>query len=328
LIPLATFKKRILIIGHTGQDGSLLRESIEDQGGEVFGVSSSGTYPQSIPGCPADWVAGEPESVRKFILALRPDEIYYLAAHHTSSEGRLELLRLEAYVRSHEVHVLGLLNVLDTVSLYVPFCRIFYAASSLVFDGEQGEIQDELSPFSPTDFYGMTKAQGVWLCREFRKKRGLFVSVGILYNHESKYRPAHFLSQKIVRSAARISAGSPEMLQLGNLGARVDWGFAGDYVIAFQEILKLSKADDFIIASGEAHSVQEFAELSFDRFGLDWRNHTVQSQVVLTRQLKTRIGNTRKLKETSGWQPTLDFPGLIDNLVKAEQARLSGLQNS
>ena len=318
---------RVLIVGHTGQDGTLLRASLEGRGDEVFGVSRSGTHPDSIPGCPPSWTVGDPKKVRNFIVALRPDEIYYLAAYHTSSEGSVVVSALEAYGLSHETHVLGLLHVLDAVADHVPACRVFYAASSLVFDGENGEVQNELSTFNPRGYYGMTKALGIWLCREFRKSRHVFASVGILYNHESQYRAPHFLSQKIVRAAARIASGSREKLRLGEISARVDWGYAGDYVMAFQRALALPAGDDFIIATGEAHSVKEFAELSFARFGLDWRDHTEHSPGVLTRRLNVRIGDSSKLRAASGWQPTLDFPGLIDHLVAAEHARLALLSS-
>lgn len=312
---------RVLIVGHTGQDGRLLHASLESRGDEVFGVSRTATHPSTIPGCPRAWYAGDPDSVRKFIVALRPEEIYYLAAYHTSSEGSEMVSRIEAYSLSHETHVLGLLNILSTVVDDLPECRIFYAASSLVFDGQRGEMQNELTEFNPTGFYGMTKAQGIWICREFRKSKDVFVSVGILYNHESPYRATHFLSQKIVRAASRIAAGSPEKLRLGDISARVDWGYAGDYVLAFQKILALSESDEFIIATGESHTVQEFAELTFDRFGLDWRDHTEFSPGLLTRRLSVRIGDASKLREASGWQPRFNFPGLIDHLVSAEQAR-------
>lgn len=314
---------RVLIVGHTGQDGTLLRAGLVSRGDEVFGVSRTVTHPSPIPGCPPAWFAGDPDSVRDFIVALRPEEIYYLAAYHTSSEGSEAVSAVEAYGLSHETHVLGLLHVLAAVAEHVPACRIFYAASSLLYDGEHGEVQDESTPFNPSGFYGMTKAQGVWLCREFRKSKGVFASAGILYNHESSHRAAHFLPQKIVRTAARIAAGSAEKLRLGDISARVDWGYAGDYVLAFQKILALPASDDFIIATGEAHSVQELADLSFARFGLDWRDHTELNPGVLTRRLNVRIGDARKLRAASGWQPTLDFPGLIDLLVAAEQARLA-----
>lgn len=317
---------RVLIVGHTGQDGTLLRESLERRGDQVFGVSRTAIYPDPIPGCPPAWIAGDPDVVRDFVVAVRPAEIYYLAAYHTSSEGSDALSAVEAYGLSHETHVVGLLHVLEAVAECVPACRIFYAASSLVYDGEHGEVQDELTPFNPSGFYGMTKVLGIWLCREFRRNRGVFVSAGILYNHESPYRAAHFLSQKIVKTAARIAAGSAERLRLGDISARVDWGYAGDYVVAFQKILALPAGDDFVIATGEAHSVQEFAELSFARFGLDWRDHTELNPGVLTRRLNVRIGDSRKLRATSGWKPTLDFPGLIDLLVTAEQARILPLR--
>ncbi len=312
---------RVLIIGHSGQDGTLLLKSLESSGHEVYGMSRFSLYPEVMADSAVVSGNRDLQSVRDFIRLLQPAQIYYLAAYHTSSEGTESASLMESYMRSHETHVLGFLNVLNTVKEYVPTCRVFYAASSLVFSGEIGEVQNELTPLNPIGFYGLTKVQGIFLSQEYRRQRGVFVSVGILYNHESPYRPAHFLSQKIVRVAARIAAGSDENLMLGDLTARVDWGYAGDYVLAFQKILGLPTSDDFIVASGEAHSVQEFAELAFARFGLDWRDHVKVNQDVLTRQFKVRIGNAEKLKSKTGWTPSLDFVGLIDHLVDAEKAR-------
>jgi len=244
-----------------------------------------------------------------------------LAAYHTSSEVCVEVSTFEDYALSHETHVLGLLNDLSTVAEHLPECRIFYASSSSVFECERGETQNKLIEIIPSEFDGMTKLQGIWLCREFRKSKNVFVSVGILYNYESPYRATRFLSQKIVSTAARIVAGSPEKLRLGDISARVDWGYAGDYVVAFQKILALSEGDEFIIATSEAHSLQEFAELTFNLLGLDWRDYTELNPGVLTRRLSVRIGDASKLRAASGCQPTLNFPGLINLLVAAEQAR-------
>jgi GDPmannose 4,6-dehydratase len=312
---------RVLIIGHSGQDGTLLRESLETRGDEVFGVSRSATYPFNFLGCSSPWDIGDSDFVRKLILAVRPDEIYYLAAHHTSSEGTLQVSGVDEYISCHKTHVLGLLNVLDVLSLHLTTCKIFYAASSLVFDGEIDEVQNELTPFNPGGYYGITKALGIWLCRDYRKKRGLIASVGILYNHESHYRSEHFLSQKIIRAAARIAAGSKEKLRLGDITARVDWGYAGDYVNAFQKILALPVGDDFIVATGKSHTVQNFAELSFAGFGLDWQNHVEHYPSVLTRHQTTRIGNAIKLRTATGWRMELDFSGLIEKLIFEERAR-------
>ncbi len=322
---LSARSKRVLIVGHIGQDGTLLSEEIKKRGDEVFGISRNGTYPVKIPGCPNLCIASSPEKIGAFVTEICPDEIYYLAAHHTSSEGTKSKSAIEDYHLSYETHVLGLLHVLVVVAERIPSCRIFYAASSLVFEGEQGEVQDEQTPFCPSGFYGMTKAQGVWLCREFRNNRGVFASTGILYNHESRFRAPHFLSQKIIRAAARIASGSREKLKLGDITARVDWGYAGDFVNAFQKILMLPFGDDFIVATGESHTVREFAELSFACFGLDWREHTEHSPEVLTRRLSPRVGNASKLRTATGWVPSMSFSELIDHLVASERNRLGHL---
>jgi GDPmannose 4,6-dehydratase len=319
---LTSQSKRVLIVGHSGQDGTLLSESIKSRGDQVFGFSRSGFYPPNTNLCNQTWNASDKKQVRALLIELRPDEIYYLAAHHTSSEGTKSKSAIEDFDLSYETHVLGLLQILVVVEESIPSCRIFYAASSLVYEGDPGEIQDEQTPFCPSSFYGMTKAQGVWLCREFRNNRGVFASTGILYNHESRFRAPHFLSQKIIRAAARIALGSREKLKLGDITARVDWGYAGDFVNAFQKILKLPFGDDFIVATGESHTVREFAELSFACFGLDWREHTEHSPEVLTRRLSPRVGDASKLRAATGWVPTMSFAELINHLVDSERDRL------
>jgi len=194
--------------------------------------------------------------------------------------------------------------------------------AEFVFSGENGEIQDENTPLSPKGFYAITKAQGMLLCKEYREDFGVYASVGILYNHESCLRNPKFLSQKIVQSAIRIAAGSSEKLIVGDLAARVDWGYAADFVDAFQRIVKLDGSGEFIIATGSAHTVKKFVEIAFNHFDLNWREHVVEDNSILMRKPPVKIGNSAKLQAKTGWRNTLQFEAFVLQLISDTQAAL------
>jgi GDPmannose 4,6-dehydratase len=180
-------------------------------------------------------------------------------------------------------------------------------------------VQDESTPFDPVCVYGISKAGGVQMCRYFRRKHGVFASAGILYNHESPWRARRFVISKIVHGAVAIARGAQQKLQLGNLGARVDWGYAPDFVDAMHRILCLEAPDDFVVATGCTHTVGEAAEIAFARLGLDWREHVVESPEILTRKRVVLCGDASKLRRMCGWRPTVDFQTLIARLLEAAQ---------
>ena len=306
---------RAIIIGHSGQDGTLLCESLEEKGCELIGISRSSitTIPyRNIEEIPR---VDDAKAIELLIKDFQPTEIYYLAAYHASSEvSDIDNIR-ESFINAEQTHVIGLLNILCAVRDNSPSCKIFYASSSLVFSGEDGELQNEKTPLSPSCFYGVTKAQAMWLCDEFRNKYGIFVSVGILYNHESYLRPPHFLTQKIIKSAIRISNGSDEKLTVGNLSARVDWSYARDFIEAFQLILALDESKSFVIASNEAHTVQEFIEVAFEYFNLDWTQYVNEDNSILIRKPLVKIGDSSKLTSETGWNKTYNFHELVKQLV-------------
>jgi GDPmannose 4,6-dehydratase len=312
---LAAPPPRALVIGHTGQDGTLLSASLEGRGYAVAGVSRSDVRGPSGDRLGLGTGPRHPATPGEAVARFEPDEIYYLAAFHSAAEERDGRGWTERYRLAHETHVDGLLHVLEAMARYRPDGRLFYAASSLIFSGEHGDVQDESTPFTPRGEYALTKAQGVWLCREARERHGLFASAGILYNHESHLRGDRFLSRKVIVSAIRIADGSDETLVLGDLGARADWGYAEDFVDAFQRIVRLDESADFIVATGEAHSVEEFVALVFDRFGLDWRDHVREDRSILQHASPVRIGDSGRLRRATGWQPSLPFPMLVRRLV-------------
>jgi GDPmannose 4,6-dehydratase len=306
---------RIVIVGHKGQDGTLLCRSLENNGDKVFGLGRSSYYstdPQYLDLQPC---IEDLESIYTLVDRFRPDHIYYLAAHHTSAERTLDSDPGTEFYLSQLTHVIGPLNFLSAIREISPHSKFFYASSSLIFSGEDGRVQDEKTLFSPQGFYGITKAQGIWLCREFREQFNTFASVGILYNHESYLRSTNFLSQKIVQAAIRIASGSKEKLTVGDLSSEVDWGYAPDYVRAFQDILKLNLSQDFIIATGESHSVKEFVEIAFGYFNLNFDHYVIEDPSLLRRRPLPKIGNSAKLRRETGWQPSLRFPEFVRQLI-------------
>lgn len=307
-----------IIVGDRGQDGTLLRADLELQGIQVVGI---GRERMSLPASLAGSWRGEfsianSDQVMALVETIRPSEIYYLAAHHVSSEQNGADYSPSEYEAYHKVNVLGLLNFLCAIRNHSPESKLFYAASSLVFDGNQGSVQNEETPLTPVGFYGLTKAQGILLCRDFRERYGIFAASGILYNHESVIRPEKFLSKKLITSAHQISIGLKNELVLGNLSAEADWGYAPDFVAAFQHILSTNNPDDYIVATGESRSVAEFARVVFECFGLDYKKYVYENSSLLNRHVPQKIGDSSKLRSVAGWQPTHNFSGMVRALVR------------
>jgi GDPmannose 4,6-dehydratase len=237
--------------------------------------------------------------------------VYYLAAFHHASEDSLgddgEMIR-----RSFEVNTLALANFLNAIAIESPESRIFYAASSRVFGAISTDRQDEATPFSPTEPYGISKTAGIHLCRYYRSSRNVFAIVRILFNHESPRRPSRFVSRKIARAAVRISRRKQDRLVLGNLDTAIDWGYAPDYVDAMWRILQLPKADDFVISTGESHSIVDFVKIAFGALGLDWKSYVdVRPDIARKRSERPFLGNSLKLKKQTGWRPTTTFHDMV-----------------
>lgn len=301
-------KSSALIVGSGGQDGRLLSDCLSRRGYAVTGLRRG------------DLNLGDPESVTNLLTRLCPDEIYYLAAHHHSSEDEQEA-EGELLRQSMRIHFDGLVNVLEAIRTSSMQSRVFYAASALVFSPDAPLPHDEQTPLRPDTAYGISKAAGLLAARRYRDNHGLFVSTGILFNHESPLRPERFLSKKLTRAAVRIAYNGLGELQLGDLEAQADWGYAPDFVEAMSRILALPYAEDFVIATGEAHSVAEFANHAFRHVGLDYRQHVHASPGVLQRRFPPRLGNPAKLRAATGWRPTLNFADMVARLVDAEMER-------
>jgi GDPmannose 4,6-dehydratase len=296
----------VLIIGAGGQDGRLLSESLAQQNKSF------------LPWGRSDFDPADAAGICARIGQIQPSEIYYLAAHHQAAEDPAATNHAAHFQASLDVHVTGVVNVLESIRTSSPQTRLFYAASSHIFGQPEESPQNETTPPRPRCVYGITKTTGLQCCRYYRNTHGVMASAGILYNHESVYRSPKFVSQKIVRAAAAISRGEQDRLELGSLSARVDWGYAPDYVDAMQRILALPEAGDFVIATGENHSVQEFVEIAFSTLGLNWHQHVSEkSGLVAKPQSHSLIGDTRKLRELTGWKPSLSFIEMVETLVRS-----------
>lgn len=306
---------RAIVVGSEGQDGRILFDRLTHDGCAVLGLGRDSVRGDDAANLrPLDITSRD--QISKLIRHWEPDEIYYLAAVHQASEDPTTADDAALFDRSFAVHATAPIYILDAIGRAEQRPRFFYAASSLVFGNVTDDCQDERTPIRPKDIYGITKAAGMNACRFFREVHDVHASAGILYNHESPLRKRNFVSQKIIRGALEISRGTRKTLELGDLSARIDWGYAPDYVDAMVRIVRQETPDDYIIATGEARSVQEFAEITFGLLGLDSHSHVVENGELLTRRSPTRIGDASKLRGRTGWAPQVAFPQMIEILLR------------
>lgn len=304
-----------LVVGHEGQDGTLLRRSLALDRSRVIGVGR-----ETIDEFDESGVLYRNHSGKKPYLEIleefEPTEIYYLAAEHSSAEGDLRssssVEAFKQYFVGPTTDYLSLLNSAQLLSLPAP---IFFAASSLVFEGNTEPMLSEESSFAPMSFYGMSKAQGLWLGDRFREDFDLRVFGGILFNHESSLRRKSFFTAKVIAGVAEISEGKRDSLELHGLERRVDWGHAEDFVEAFRLILRLDHSRNFVVATGEKHSVREFVDLVFQSFGLSWGDYVRTTDTGALRNAEIGRADISRLSCATGWAPSQDFPGFVRRLV-------------
>jgi len=318
--------KRALITGISGQDGSYLAELLLEKGYEVHAVvrrASTTNYWRiehlldRITLHPADLL--DQLSLIKAIDSVRPHELYNLAAmSFVPASWDQPLL-------TGEFNAQGVTRVLEAVRQVDPSIKIYQASSSEMF-GKVREIpQTELTPFYPRSPYGVSKVFAHYITVNYRESYDLFAVSGILFNHESPRRGLEFVTRKVTDGVARIKLGLADSLGLGNLEAQRDWGFAGDYVRAMWMMLQQDRADDFVIATGESHSVRELVEVAFGHVGLDWQKFVKQDPRFLRpAEVDHLIGDPAKAKKQLGWTPSVDFKGLVTMMVDADIARHSG----
>jgi GDPmannose 4,6-dehydratase len=315
--------KHALITGITGQDGSYLAELLLDKGYRVFGlVPRYATNPYENIAHLLDRVEiltgdlADVSSLQRAVVAARPDEVYNLGAQ-TFVQASWELPELTG-----DITGLGVTRLLEVLRVTQPRARFYQASSSEMFGKVRETPQNEHTPFYPRSPYGVAKVYGHWITVNYRESYGLYACSGILFNHESPRRGREFVTRKIAETVARIKAGQTSELRLGNLEAKRDWGFAGDYVEMMWLMLQQDTPEDYVIGTGENHSVQEFVELAFGRAGLKWRDYVVQDKRFMRpAEVDTLLAKPSKARQQLGWQPKVSFEALVHMMVDAELAK-------
>jgi len=317
-------KKRALITGITGQDGSYLAELLLDKGYEVFGVVRRLSAPnvwriqhllERVTLLQADLL--DQLSLIKAVDRAQPEEFYNLAAMSFVPAS------WDQPMLTGEFNAQGVTRALEAVRSVNPKIRFYQASSSEMYGRVREVPQTELTPFYPRSPYGVSKVFGHYITVNYRESYDLFAVSGILFNHESPRRGIEFVTRKVTDGVARIVLGMNDSLKLGNLDARRDWGFSGDYVRAMWLMLQQDQPDDYVVATGEAHSVRELVEAAFSHVGLDWNNHVqVDPQFLRPAEVDLLIGDPSKAKKELGWEPSVTFKSLVAMMVDADIARL------
>lgn len=324
---MSSDKKKALITGITGQDGAYLAQLLLEKGYEVFGIVRRTSSPNfwrlqeleiidNIIFISAD--LSDMSSLSEAIHESNPDEIYNLGAQSFVGSS------FDQPLQSADINGLALLKILEIVRKFNPRIRIYQASTSELYgdsitvEGED-KSQNELTPFKPNSPYALSKLFAFELGRIYRESYGIFVSNGILFNHESPLRGLEFVTRKITNEVAKIKLGLSNELRLGNLDAQRDWGYAAEYVELMWRILQHSRPDDFVIATNETHSVKEFVEETFRLAGLDWKLYIrIDSQHKRPYEVPYLKGNYQKAKETFGWEPKTTFKELVKKMVEAD----------
>jgi GDPmannose 4,6-dehydratase len=318
-------RKVALIAGITGQDGAYLARFLLGKGYVVHGTSRDAALAR-LDGLvalgiidkvtlhsmsPADF-----QSVARVIEGVAPDEIYNLSGQSSVS------LSFTQPAETLTGIALGTLNMLETLRRLRGRIRFYNAGSSECFGDTQSQGANEQTAFRPKSPYGIAKAAAISLVANYRESHGLFACSGILFNHESPLRPSRFVTRKITAAAANIGAGSGERLALGNLSIRRDWGWAPEYVEAMWSMLQQDEPDNFVVASGVAHSLEEFVATAFLKVGLDWRDHVDHDpSLVRSSEITYSLGDPTKVAQLLNWRSSVKFPEIVARMIRAEQER-------
>jgi GDPmannose 4,6-dehydratase len=314
-----------LITGITGQDGSYLAEFLLEIGYDVVGMvrrTSTITFGriahiQDRLTLVSGDMLDEPSMIT-ILQEYRPSEVYNLAAQSFVQASWRQP------VFTGEVTALGVTRLLDAIRIVDPTIRFYQASSSEMFGKVRETPQNENTPFYPRSPYGVAKVYGHWITVNYRESYGLHATSGILFNHESPRRGLEFVPRKITHGVARIKLGLDSELRLGNLDARRDWGYAGDYVKAMWLMLQQQQPDDYVIATGSTHSVRELCEAAFDCIELDWERYVVQDERFMRpAEVDLLVGDASKAGQVLGWEPTTSFPELIELMVNADLEALA-----
>jgi GDPmannose 4,6-dehydratase len=318
-------QKVALITGITGQDGSYLAELLLEKGYKVYGLvrrASVEKYERiehirhKIELIQGDLL--DQSSLSSALQHCRPSEVYNLAAQSFVPTSWVQP------VLTSEFTAVGVTRILEAIRAVDPSIRFYQASSSEMYGRVRETPQTELTPFYPRSPYGVAKVYGHYITVNYRESYNLFAVSGILFNHESPRRGLEFVTRKVTDGVARIKLGLANELRMGNLDARRDWGFAGDYVEAMWLMLQQNEPDDYVIATGETHTVQKLVEVAFGHAGLDWKKYIVQDPAFLRpAEVDLLIGDPSKAKKKLGWQPKVSFEQMIQMMVESDIKRLS-----
>jgi GDPmannose 4,6-dehydratase len=317
-------QRRALITGITGQDGSYLAEFLLEKGYKVYGMvrRASSDHFERIAHLQDRIELREGDlldqlSIITLLHDIEPHEIYNLAAQSFVPTS------WEQPILTSEATALGVTRMLEAIRVVDRSIRFYQASSSEMFGKVRESPQNEKTPFYPRSPYGVAKVYGHYITVNYRESYGLYAASGILFNHESPRRGRQFVTRKITHGVAQIKAGLAAELRLGNLDARRDWGFAGDYVEAMWMMLQQATPDDYVIATGESHTVRELCQIAFGRVGLDWEQHVVIDKThVRPAEVDTLIGDARKARTNLGWRQKVSFRELVEMMVDADVATL------
>ncbi|WP_422659325.1 GDP-mannose 4,6-dehydratase [Paenibacillus sp. EC2-1] len=322
--------KRALITGVTGQDGSYLAEFLLEKGYEVYGLRRRTSTPnfENVEHIKdrIKWISGDLTDMASLIEAVKisdPDEVYNLAAQSFVAASWPQPLATGQYT------AIAVTNMLEAVRIMKPEARFYQASSSEMFGKVVETPQKETTPFYPRSPYGVAKVYGHWITVNYRESFNMFACSGILFNHESPRRGLEFVTRKVTDAVARIKLGLQSELRMGNLDSLRDWGFAGDYVKAMWLMLQQKEADDFVISTGEMHSVKELLEIAFSYVGLDYRDYVViDPEFVRPAEVDLLLGDCSKAKEVLGWELEVGFKELIQMMVDADLIRVQQSHNN
>ena len=308
---------KAIIVGVDGQDGKLLKEFLLNKGFDVIGINRFELITQHNEKVP--FSIFNAQQVKELVLSQTPSQIYYLAGFHHSSEE--ETISASIVEESYKVHVFGLLNFLEAIKTVSKNTHLFYAGSSLMFGDPKISVVTEETKLLPKCIYGITKVAGYHTVRMYREVHKIFAVTGILFNHESNFRKEKFLSKKVIKAAVEIKKGLRKELVLGDLSSKTDWGYAPDYVKAMNLMLTDSVPDDYIIATGELHTVSDFVETVFRCLNLDYKKYVKQDISLIKRKKPEFAGSNEKIYKKLGWKPSLNFEEMIRALVREEVVR-------
>jgi GDPmannose 4,6-dehydratase len=317
-------QRRALITGITGQDGSYLAEFLLEKGYTVYGMvrRASGDHFERITHLEDRVHLREGDLLDQLSLITllhetMPHEVYNLAAQSFVPTSWAQP------ILTSEATALGVTRMLEAIRVVDRSIRFYQASSSEMFGKVRESPQNERTPFYPRSPYGVAKVYGHYITVNYRESYGLYAVSGILFNHESPRRARQFVTRKVTHAAAQIAAGQMKALRLGNLDAKRDWGYAGDYVEAMWQMLQQPKPDDYVIATGETHSVRELCEIAFARVGLDWQKHVVVDPAhVRPAEVDSLIGDASKARRMLGWNPKVSFRELVEMMVDADRMAL------